>query len=56
LDKVFEGRIFLLAQLRGLLVAFIGENLTFRLMREACLKAPLNKLDLMNGRKYEKTK
>jgi hypothetical protein len=52
----FEGRIVLLAQLLGLLVAFIGENLAFRLVREAFPKAPVNNLDLVNGRKYEKTK
>jgi hypothetical protein len=52
----FEGRIVLLAQLLGLLVAFIGENLAVRLVREAFPKAPVNNLDLVNGRKYEKTK
>jgi hypothetical protein len=29
-DKFLEGRVVLLAQLLGLLVAFIGENLTLR--------------------------
>ena len=33
-DELFEGRVVLLAQLLGLLVAFIGENLTLRLVRE----------------------
>src|SRR5450759_2479395 len=33
-DKIFEGRVVLLAQLLGLLVAFIGEILTLRLVRE----------------------
>src|SRR5665213_451831 len=31
-DELFEGRVVLLAQLLGLLVAFIGENLTLRLV------------------------
>jgi hypothetical protein len=33
-DEIFEGGIVLLAQLLGLLVAFIGEDLTLRLVRE----------------------
>jgi hypothetical protein len=55
-DKFFEGRVILLAQLLGLLVAFIGEKLTLRLMREVWPKAPLNGLDLIKGDKNEKTK
>jgi hypothetical protein len=55
-DEIFEGRVVLLAQLLGLLVAFIGENLTLRLMREVWPKVPLNDLDLNNGGKNEKTK
>src|SRR5580698_1828727 len=42
LDAMFAGRVALLAQLLGLLVAFIGENLTLRLVREIWPKAPLN--------------
>jgi hypothetical protein len=56
LDKFFEGRVVLLAQLLGLLVAFIGENLTLRLVREVWPKAPLNDLDLIKEGKNEKTK
>jgi hypothetical protein len=40
---IFEGRAVLMAQLLGLLVAFIGENLTLRLMREAWPNLPLKK-------------
>jgi hypothetical protein len=40
-DKIFEGRIVLLAQLLGLLVAFIGEDLTLRLVREVWPKLSL---------------
>ena len=54
LDKFFEGRVVLLAQLLGLLVAFIGENLTIRLVREVWPKAPLNDLDLTQEGKNEK--
>ena len=39
-EEIFEGRVILLAQLLGLLVAFIGENLTLRLVREVWPKLP----------------
>jgi hypothetical protein len=55
-DELLEGRVVLLAQFLGLLVAFIGENLTLRLMREVWPKVPLNELDFANEGKYEKTK
>jgi hypothetical protein len=45
-DEIFEGRVVLLAQLLGLLVAFIGENLTLRLVREVWPKLSLNDVDL----------
>jgi hypothetical protein len=51
-----EGRVVLLAQLLGLLMAFIGENLTVRLVGEVWPKLPLNDLDSDNGAKNEKTK
>lgn len=50
-DEWLEGRVVLLAQLLGLLVAFIGENLTFRLVREIWPKVRLNDLDFGNGGK-----
>jgi len=53
-DKIFEGRVVLLAQLLGLLVAFIGENLTLRLVREVWPKLSLNDVDLGTGDKNEK--
>jgi hypothetical protein len=37
------------------MVAFIGENLTLRLVREAWPKALLNDLDLQEGTINEKT-
>ena len=55
-DQIFEGRVVLVAQLFGLLVAFIGEDLTLRLVREAWPKLPLNNLDLGTGDKNEKAK
>ncbi len=51
---LLEGKVALLAQLLGLLVAFIGQNLTVRVIREVWPKAPLNDLDLANGEKNEK--
>jgi hypothetical protein len=55
-DQIFEGRAVLLAQLLGLLVAFIGENLTLRLVREVWPKLSLTDLDLGTGDKNEKAK
>jgi hypothetical protein len=43
---LFEGQVVLLAQLLGLLVAFIGENLTLRLLHEAWPNLPRGKNDL----------
>jgi len=55
--EFFEGSVVLLAQLLGLLVAFIGENLTVLLVREVWPEVSLNDLDLDldsgNGVKYE---
>ena len=51
--EIFEGKVVLLAQLLGLLVAFIGGSLTLRLMREIWPKIPLNDLDFGNGDKNE---
>lgn len=47
-DEFLEGGVVLLAQLLGLLVTFIGGNLTARLVREIWPKVPLNDLDLEN--------
>lgn len=49
-DEFLEGRIVLLAHLFGLLAAFIGENLTLRLIHEIWPKFPLNGLDFGNKR------
>jgi hypothetical protein len=55
-DELFEGGVVLVAQLLGLLVAFIGENLTLRLLREVWPRVPLDDLVFGNGDQYEKTK
>ena len=52
-DAMFVGRVALLAQLLGLLVAFIGENLTMRLVCEIWPEAPLNDLESVKGDKNE---
>jgi len=41
--QIFEGRVALIAQLLGLLLAFIGENLTLRLVQEIWPKIPAPK-------------
>ncbi|MDP9128836.1 MAG: hypothetical protein M3N35_00455 [Candidatus Binatota bacterium] len=46
-DEIFEGCIILLAQLLGLLVAFIGQDLTLRFVREVWPKLSLDDLDLV---------
>lgn len=48
-DEIIEGCAVLLAQMLGLLVAFIGEDLTLRLVREVWPKLPLNNLDAGKG-------
>jgi hypothetical protein len=55
-DERAEGSVVLVAQLLGLLVAFIGENLTLRLVREVWPKVALDDLDFGKGDKNEKTK
>src|ERR1039457_1389216 len=55
-DKIFEGRVVLLAQLLGLLVTFIGELLTLRLVREVWPQLSLNEVDLGTRDKNEKVK
>jgi len=53
-DEFMEGRRVLVAQLLGLLVAFIGENLTLRLVREIWPEISLNNLNFITGDKSEK--
>jgi len=52
-EEIAKGRVALLAQLLGLLVAFIGENLTLRLVRDIWPKLSLSDLDLGTGDKNE---
>ena len=49
--ELFEGRVVLVAQILGLLVAFIGEDLTLRLLREVWPKLSLNGADSGKGDK-----
>lgn len=51
-----EGKIVLLAQLLGLLVAFIGAGLTSRLVLDIWPELSLSALDLGNGEAHEKKK
>ena len=52
-DEFFEGGVVLLAQLLGLLVSFIGERLTLRLVLEVWPKVPLNGFDFSIGGTHE---
>jgi len=49
--EFFEGRVVLLAQLLGWMVAFIGEDVTLRLVRETWPQVPLNGSDF--NKKHE---
>lgn len=51
---IFEGEVALLTQLLGLLVAFIGENLTLRLVSEVWPKLSFNDLEFGKGDNHEK--
>jgi len=55
-EKIAEGSVVLLAQLLGLLVAFIGGSLTLRLVREIWPEIPLNNFDFSGGDKNENPK
>jgi hypothetical protein len=55
-DEFLRGRVVLLAQLLGMLVALIGESLTLHLVREVWPKVPLNNLGFANGVNDEKAK
>ena len=50
-EEIFEGCVVLLAQLLGLLAAFIGENLTLHLVRDVWPKLSLKDLDFGKGDK-----
>ena len=53
-DEPFEGGVVLVAQLLGLLTAFIGETLTLRFVREVWPEVPLDNWDFGKGEKDEK--
>jgi len=55
-ERIIEGKIVLIAQLLGLMVVFIGEGLTVRLVCEVWPKVSLNNLGFAKGNKNEKTK
>ena len=50
-DDFMEGGVALLAELLGLLVAFIGVSLTVRLLRDVWPTVPLNDSDFAKGQK-----
>jgi len=53
-EEFSEGELVLLAQLLGLLVAFIGEKLTLRLVREVWPEVPLDDWNSNEGHNNEK--
>ena len=54
--EMAEGGVILLAQLLGLLIVFIGEDLTMHMVHEAWPKLSLNELNFGKGDKNEKSK
>lgn len=54
--EFIKGRVALVAELLGLLVAFVGESLTLRLVQEIWPKVPLDDLDFGRGGKNENPK
>jgi hypothetical protein len=54
--EFLEGRVVLLAQLLGLLTAFIGPSLTLRLVGEIWPKISLAGVDFAHGDENEKSK
>jgi hypothetical protein len=53
--EYIEGKVVLLAQLLGLLVALIGPGLTSSLVGEIWPKIPLRDLDFVTGETNEQT-
>ena len=54
-DDFLEGSVVLLAHLLGLLVVFIGESLTLRIMDGVWPNSSLTDLEISRKGKYEKT-
>jgi hypothetical protein len=55
-DDFFEGKVVLLAQLLGLLVAFIGEKLMLQMVRDVWPELSLKGLDFTKDTPNEKTR
>ena len=54
-DDFFEARVVLLAQLLGSLAAFIGEDVTLRLVREVWPNIPMDDFDFGKEGQYAQT-
>ncbi len=50
-----EGGVILMAQFLGLLIAFIGENLTFRILHEVWPELSADRIEFVVGNKNEDT-
>jgi hypothetical protein len=55
-QEIAEGSVVLVAHLLGLLVAFVGDDLTLRLVGEAWPRLPLHESDFGKGENHEKAK
>jgi hypothetical protein len=55
-EEMHAGSVALVSQLLSLLMAFIGANLTLRMVREVWPKLSLNDLEFSKGDKNEKAK
>ncbi len=55
-EEIFHGGLVLVAELIGLMVGFIGENLTVQLVREVWPDASLDNCESQKGIKNEQTK
>jgi hypothetical protein len=53
-DEFFQGQVEMVAQLLGLLVTFIGEHLTVRLVAETWPQLSLSDLNLSEGEHHER--
>jgi len=54
-EEIFQGGLVLVAELVGLMIAFIGEDLTVRLVREVWPDASLDDCESKQGIKNEQT-
>lgn len=52
--RIGDGGVVLIAKLLGLLIAFVGQNLTLRIVSEVWPKLPIRNFDIAEDQRYEK--